>query len=104
MKHVLRQHTNLGNITSADFIVRTGYQIGKAPVLTMMAAQLNANEVILALIVSISTISGMILKPTYRTSNLPRYRNCYLWASYFSLCGRNQIQQIRTQFRHIFIS
>ena len=29
----------------------------------MMAAQLNANEVILALIVSISTISGMILKP-----------------------------------------
>ena len=53
MKHVLRQHTNLGNITSTDFIVRTGYQIGKAPVLTMMADQLNANEVILALLVSI---------------------------------------------------
>ena len=63
MKHVSKQHINLGNITSADLIVRTGYQIGKAPVLTMMAAQLNANEVILALIVSISTISGMILKP-----------------------------------------
>ena len=74
MKHGSKQHANLGNITSADLIVRTGYQIGKAPVLTLMAAQLNANEVVLALIVSISTISGMVLKPLigFLSDNLGR--------------------------------
>ena len=74
MKHVSKDHINLGNITSADLIVRTGYQIGKAPVLIMMAAQLNANDVVLALIVSTSTISGMILKPLigFLSDNLGR--------------------------------
>ena len=74
MKQISKDHVNLGNITSADLIVRTGYQIGKTPVLIMMAAQLNANDVILALIVSISTISGMILKPLigFLSDNLGR--------------------------------
>ena len=59
MNYVSKDHINLGHITSADLIVRTGYQIGKAPVLTIMAAQLNASDVVVALIVSISTISGI---------------------------------------------
>ena len=74
MNHVSKDHLNLGQITCADLIVRTGYQIGKVPVLTIMAAQLNANDVVLALIVSISTISGMILKPLigFLSDNLGR--------------------------------
>ena len=74
MKQISKDNINLGNITSVDLIVRTGYQIGKTPVLTVMAAQLNANDVVLALIVSISTISGMILKPLigFLSDNLGR--------------------------------
>jgi len=74
MKYVSKEHRNLGNITGADLIVRTGYQIGKSPVLPIMATQLGANDVILALIVSISTISGMILKPLigFLSDNLGR--------------------------------
>ena len=57
--------SNLVNITLADFIVRTGYQMGKTPLLPIFAATLGAGDILLGLIVSVSTLTGMLLKPTF---------------------------------------
>ena len=51
------------NITAADFIARTAYQMGKTPLLPIFAASLGASDVFLGLIVSVSTLTGMVLKP-----------------------------------------
>lgn len=51
------------NVSLADFIVRSAYQMGKTPLLPVFAASLGAGEVFLGLIVSVSTLTGIILKP-----------------------------------------
>ena len=51
------------NVTIADFIVRSAYQMGKTPLLPVFAQTLGAGEVFLGLIVSVSTRTGIILKP-----------------------------------------
>ncbi|MCP4416894.1 MAG: MFS transporter [Chloroflexi bacterium] len=50
-------------ITTADLIVRSAYQIGKTPLLPIFAAMLGATDIYLGLIVSVSTLTGMFLKP-----------------------------------------
>lgn len=58
-------HSNLLKITLADFIVRAGYQMGKTPVLPILAASLGASDVLLGMIVSVSTLTGMLMKPIF---------------------------------------
>ena len=53
------------NLTVADFIVRTAYQMGKTPLLPLFAAGLGANATYLGFIVSASTLTGMLLKPLF---------------------------------------
>ena len=55
----------LFKITVADFIVRTAYQMGKTPLLPIFAASLGANATFLGVIVSVSTLTGMLLKPIF---------------------------------------
>ena len=50
---------------SADLIVRSAYQIAKLPVLPLFAYQLGADEVLIGLIVSVSTVTGLLLKPIF---------------------------------------
>lgn len=50
-------------ITGADFIVRSAYQMGKTPLLPIFAASLGAGDAFLGFIVSVSTLTGMVLKP-----------------------------------------
>ncbi|MDP6511995.1 MAG: MFS transporter [SAR202 cluster bacterium] len=50
-------------ITAADFIVRSAYQMGKTPLLPLYAASLGASDALLGFIVSVSTLTGMFLKP-----------------------------------------
>ena len=50
-------------ITAADFIVRSAYQMGKTPLLPFFAATLGAGDVLLGFIVSVSTLTGIVLKP-----------------------------------------
>ena len=50
-------------IVSADFIVRSAYQVGKTPLLPIFAASLGATGAFLGFIVSVSTLTGMVLKP-----------------------------------------
>ncbi len=52
-------------ITSADFVVRSAYQMGKSPLLPIYAASLGAGDLFLGFIVSVSTLTGMVLKPTF---------------------------------------
>ena len=59
MKHPL----NFISITGADFIVRSAYQMGKTPLLPIFAMTLGATDAFLGFIVSVSTLTGMILKP-----------------------------------------
>jgi len=57
--------SRLVKITVSDFIVRTAYQMGKTPLLPIFAASLGASATFLGLIVSISTVTGMCLKPFF---------------------------------------
>ena len=50
-------------VITADFIVRSAYQVGKTPMLPVYAASLGAGDVFLGMIMSVSTLTGMILKP-----------------------------------------
>ncbi len=59
----MKRPSNFFNITLADFIVRSGYQMGKTPLLPLFAAALGATGALLGLIVSVSTLTGMLLKP-----------------------------------------
>ena len=52
-------------ITGADFVVRSAYQMGKAPLLPLYAAYLGAADWFVGFIVSVSTLTGMVLKPTF---------------------------------------
>ena len=47
----------------ADFIVRSAYQMGKTPLLPIFAVALGASDALLGFIVSVSTLTGMMLKP-----------------------------------------
>ncbi|UCG22624.1 MAG: MFS transporter [Chloroflexota bacterium] len=51
------------NITIADLVARLAYQMGKTPLLPIFAASLGASDAFLGIIVSVSTLTGMILKP-----------------------------------------
>ena len=52
-----------GYVTAADLIVRSAYQMGKTPLLPLFAASLGAGDFLLGAIVSVSTLTGMVLKP-----------------------------------------
>ena len=59
----MKQRRDFISITVADFIVRSAYQIGKTPILPIFAAKLGTPWTFLGFIVSVSTITGMVLKP-----------------------------------------
>ncbi len=50
-------------VTAADFIVRAAYQMGKTPLLPIFAQALGAGFIFIGLISSVSTLTGMLLKP-----------------------------------------
>jgi MFS family permease len=56
---------DLWRITGADFIVRTTYQMGKTPLLPLYAAALGASDLMIGQVVSISTLTGLLLKPLF---------------------------------------
>ena len=51
------------SIFVADGILRTAYQMGKTPALPIFAAMLGAGEFLLGLVVSVSTLTGILVKP-----------------------------------------
>lgn len=59
----MRRDRNFLYVTLADFILRAGYQMGKTPLLPLFAASLGASDALLGLIVSVSTLTGLLLKP-----------------------------------------
>ncbi len=74
----MKQRRNLISITVADFIVRSAYQIGKTPLLPIFAARLGASWAFLGFIVSVSTITGMVLKPAVGILSDRWGRYCWL--------------------------
>ena len=59
----MKRTLNFVNITLADLIVRSAYQMGKTPLLPIFAAALGGTDTFLGFIVSVSTLTGMVLKP-----------------------------------------
>lgn len=59
----MHRRLELAKIAAADFVARSGYQMGKTPLLPIFAASLGAEATFLGLIVSVSTLTGMVLKP-----------------------------------------
>lgn len=59
----MKRPFNFIGITSADFIVRSAYQMGKTPLLPIFAIALGATDAFLGFIVAVSTLTGMVLKP-----------------------------------------
>ncbi len=59
----MKQDRNFLFITFADLIARSAYQVGKTPLLPIFAAMLGATDAFLGIIVSVSTLTGMLLKP-----------------------------------------
>ena len=53
------------NLMLADFVARTAYQMGKSPLLPIFAAALGASGAFLGLIVTVSTVTGLFLKPLF---------------------------------------
>ncbi len=53
------------NLMLADFLARSGYQMGKTPLLPIFADALGASGAFLGAIVSVSTITGLVLKPFF---------------------------------------
>ena len=56
---------DLWRITAADLVVRTAYQMGKTPLLPLYAASLGASDLVIGTVVSISTMTGLVLKPLF---------------------------------------
>ena len=67
-------------ITGADFLVRSAYQMGKTPLLPIFAATLGAEGALLGFIVSVSTLTGMVLKPIVGVLSDRWGRRCWLIA------------------------
>ena len=61
----MRVPLDLWRIGCADLIVRTAYQVGKTPLMPLFAASLGAGELVVGAIVSVSTMTGMVLKPIF---------------------------------------
>jgi len=59
----MNRRRDFAYITLADFLVRSAYQMGKTPLLPIFAASLGASDALLGFIVSVSTLTGMGLKP-----------------------------------------
>ena len=59
----MRQYKDYACITTADLVARSAYQMGKTPLLPIFAASIGATGAYLGLIVSVSTLTGMLLKP-----------------------------------------
>ncbi|NEO46734.1 MAG: MFS transporter [Moorea sp. SIO4A3] len=57
------RHRDFACVTVADLVARSAYQMGKTPLLPIFAATLGATGAFLGLIVSVSTVTGMVLKP-----------------------------------------
>lgn len=58
-----QRRADFAKITAADFIVRSAYQMGKTPLLPILAAALGATDAFLGFIVAVSTLTGMLTKP-----------------------------------------
>ncbi len=74
------RNRNFLSVTLADFLVRTAYQMGKTPLLPIFAASLGATNVLLGLIVSVSTLTGLVLKPVVGLLSDLRGRRAWLIA------------------------
>lgn len=78
--HGILAHKPFAYVTGADFIVRSAYQMGKTPLLPIFAATLGAEGGLLGFIVSVSTLTGMVLKPFVGVLSDRWGRRCWLIA------------------------
>ena len=59
----MKSSRNFAYTTFADLVARSAYQMGKTPLLPIFAASVGATGALLGFIVSVSTLTGLVLKP-----------------------------------------
>ncbi len=62
-----RVHANFLLLLAMDLVARTGYQMGKSPVLPLFASALGASTEMSGMIVAVSTTTGLITSPMIGT-------------------------------------
>jgi len=70
-----------GALFGFEAIARSGYQVGKTPVLPVFAAALGASDALLGLIVTVSACTGLLLKPVVGAASDRTGRRPWLWAA-----------------------
>jgi MFS family permease len=89
-------------LTLADFIVRSAYQMGKTPLLPIFAAALGASGSFLGFIVSVSTLTGMVLKPFIGIMSDRWGRRAWLLVGTAFFAGMPFVYQFVQTSEHLF--
>ena len=93
---------DLWRITAADFTVRTAYQIGKTPLLPIYAAMLGAGDLLIGMIVSVSTLTGLMLKPLFGLLSDRTGRRIWLLAGLCVFAGAPFLYRFVETPEHLF--
>jgi len=103
IRNLLFLRSNLARLFLADFIVRGFYQIGKTPLLPLFAATIGAGELIIGFIVSVSTMTGMLLKPIFGILSDRWGRKVWLLVSTILFSGMPFLYQFVTTEQELMV-
>ena len=103
IRNLLFLRSNLALLIISDFIMRGFYQIGKTPLLTLFAASIGAGELIIGFIVSVSTMTGILLKPVFGILSDRWGRKVWLLVSTMLFSGMPFLYQFVTTEQELMV-
>ena len=87
---------------AADLVARTAYQVGKTPLLPIYAALLGASDLVIGYVVSISTLTGLVLKPLVGTLSDRTNRRAWLILGLMIFAGVPFLYQFVTTAEQLY--
>ncbi|MGY8984796.1 MAG: MFS transporter [Sphingomonadales bacterium] len=103
IRNLLFLRSNLALLIISDFIMRGFYQIGKTPLLPLFAASIGAGELIIGFIVSVSTMTGILLKPVFGILSDRWGRKVWLLVSTMLFSGMPFLYQFVTTEQELMV-
>ena len=103
IRNLLFLRSNLALLFVSDFIMRGFYQIGKTPLLPLFAASIGAGELIIGFIVSVSTMTGILLKPVFGILSDRWGRKVWLLVSTMLFSGMPFLYQFVTTEQELMV-
>lgn len=93
----------LWHLMVSDVIVRTGYQVGKTPLLPIYAAMLGASDFVIGYVVAISTLTGLVLKPLVGWLSDRSSRRLWLFVGLALFCGVPFLYRFVDTAQHLYV-